>query len=162
MCTKKIVFLDFDGVLNHAKWFHAQAGLWNSGPIMRDEDHFDPRAVDRLNNLIDRTEAVVVVSSTWRLHLTVDELANLLQRVGFRGKVFGKTPELPTDRGLEIQAWLELHARPDPHFVILDDNADMAHLSAFLVQTSFAYGLQDEHVARAYAILMNDDGHLSK
>ncbi len=46
---KKYIFLDFDGVIN------------------TQNDKFDKKAVANLRRLLVRTDAKVVISSTWRL-----------------------------------------------------------------------------------------------
>ncbi len=105
----KVVFLDFDGVLNSYADLDAPrapgAGVFNLG------------AVERLNTIVARTGAQVVVSSTWRERYSLAGLQELLATSGFRGEVIGCTPvrakdparsEGPGDeRCREIQAWLE-------------------------------------------------------
>jgi len=61
---KSLVFLDFDGVLNHAAWLEKLflKGIDEWSPGMS----FDRECVARLNRIIDETGALVVVSSSWR------------------------------------------------------------------------------------------------
>ena len=61
---KKIIFLDFDGVLNTE---HYQNLLQYQGKPWQDEygAFFDPNAVKQLKRIIDATDADIVVESTW-------------------------------------------------------------------------------------------------
>ena len=66
---KKVVFLDFDGVMDTAYYDHMldsqglpQSDKW--GPV------FDPSNVNNLRRIIDETGADIVVSSTWKDYMT--------------------------------------------------------------------------------------------
>lgn len=148
----KVLFLDIDGVLtSHAYWRR------RPGIIVDRLHDLDREAVARLNTVLDRTGAMVVVSSTWRLHFNRVELQEMLTKSGFTGIVFSTTTrEHMKKRGLQIQAWLDnpRYANKESHryverFAIVDDDADMAHLLPHLVRTHMHGddgGLQDEHV----------------
>lgn len=147
----RIVFLDFDGVLNsHA--FVARRPIEEHGKHIG----LDPLAIERLNRLLREASAEVVVSSTWRHRRDCAQLQTVLTEKGFVGKVLGKTPRYLKNRGEEIQAWL--YDAPNygievESFVILDDDSDMAHLMDRLIKTTFDDGLLDEHVDRAVTML---------
>lgn len=147
-----LVFLDFDGVLNSERFYRVKPN-----GVMG----LDPEAVAILNTLIERTGAEVVVSSSWRIGDTVQGLTEKLVSVGFTGKVIGVTPDLfSRPRGEEIQAWLDAHPATHRRLVVIDDDADMVHLTRRLVQTRFATGLTAEDVDRAVEILesQNENG----
>lgn len=156
----KIIFLDIDGVLNSWAFWERKPipeGAYNHNdlPAMADA-MLDVEAVVRLNTLIERTGAVVVVSSTWRRLYGRTQLQEVLGLAGFKGIVIDKTPCLGGLRGHEIQDWLNYRAkrRADVEaFVIIDDDSDMAHLMPNLVQTTCATGLLDEHVEAAAKLL---------
>jgi hypothetical protein len=139
--TRRVVFLDIDGVL---------------APIRRWDRYgdLDPACIRVLNEIVARAGADVVVSSTWRYGKTTPELQEMLDAQGFTGRVLDKTPTgAPgTDRGDEIAAWLAEHAVSG--YVIIDDHADMGELRTHLVQTRPAHGLQAADAPRAIAILM--------
>ena len=66
----KIIFLDIDGVLNSDTWEKSKAfknGVYPS-------NSFDPFSVQLLNNIINETQAKVVLTSTWRLKFTLQEI----------------------------------------------------------------------------------------
>jgi hypothetical protein len=175
----KIIFADFDGVLNSHR-FMAEWKLRGEKGVVG----LDPKAVARLDRLCKEGEAMVVVSSTWRYNHGVGELKDLLREAGFTGIVRDRTPlreeivneklthmftksgvttsfdevkkkiVVVGERGGEIDAWLKNWPGDNiESFVILDDDADIApHLDRH-VQTDFADGLQDRHVEQALAIL---------
>jgi hypothetical protein len=157
----KVVFLDVDGVLNDRAWLHHETIVPVPDGTVKVEHYIDnpiaPYLVARLNEIVRRTGAFVVVSSTWRLGMSLKELDALLDKGGFKhpGTILGKTGTIGGDRGHEIQAWLDLHGAVE-RFVILDDDSDMAHLTPFLVLTPGEGGLQPAHVEAACAIL---NGH---
>ncbi len=134
---KKLVFLDMDGVITH----------------QGTDYQIDPLCVARLNTLIDRTGAEVVISSSWRLMFRPAIIAARLEHAGFRGKVVGQTPRLPGyNRGKEIETFLS-DVKDQICFVILDDVPDVDPLSSQLVLTDELIGLQDKDVERAVALL---------
>src|SRR5689334_1687229 len=108
----KVIFLDFDGVLNSLAFLRKEPG-----PL----DRLDPAAVARLSALAQRSGAKVVISSSWRLQRSLDDLRHLLRSLGFAGEVVGRTPDLTATvrvadssavRSMEIRAWLEACAPP--------------------------------------------------
>ena len=108
----KLLFLDFDGVLNSERFFRAQGNRYLP-------EQLDEGAVARLNAILARTGAKVIVSSTWRLGYSMEQLQVILARHGFSGEVVGVTPRLEdvdedgirvplhVPRGREIQTWLD-------------------------------------------------------
>lgn len=131
----KIVFLDFDGVLNSHLYF-------KSTPRGKElHDDIDPEAVARLNTLCTETGAKIVVSSTWRLGRPVDALQAILDARGFKGEVIGKTEDMrcgPNSdailRGNEVLQWIKAHPAEcgAPYwdfseYVILDDDSDFLY-----------------------------------
>lgn len=153
-----LLFLDIDGVLNHrgwlvsANWRHIQAGARGERFDLA-QAQIDPSRVALLNDICERTGCKVVISSTWRLAHPEARMVELLGNAGFKGEVIGYTPDLDTERGLEVAAWLRHNAGPDARFVILDDNADMGALLHRLVQTSFETGLDSSAVETSVELL---------
>ena len=57
-----LIFLDIDGVLNSDIWYRSQAaGTAQSNDLLQ---HLDPHAIGLLNQVIYKTNAKVVISST--------------------------------------------------------------------------------------------------
>ena len=154
------VFLDIDGVLNHFAFWKK---LREDGVEHRIH-MLCPVAMGRLNTLLVATGAKVVVSSTWRLGRTIEELQSVLEDSGFKGEVVGMTmvghpnraiaERLHRVRGDQIANWVAAHMEDGDRFVIFDDDSDMGPMLPWLVQTTPEIGLLDEHVEAARQILM--------
>lgn len=157
----KIIFLDFDGVLNSRLWFDKTKGN-------REHDSLDEVAVGFLNTLIKKTGAKVVVSSTWRLGHTVDELQEILNRSGFEGEVIDKTVDMRKGedgdcilRGNEILQWIKSHPEivqvgywDYKNYVIFDDDSDMLYWQRYnFIQTDPYVGLTPNNIYKAEKIL---------
>jgi len=87
----KVVLLDIDGVLNHS-------GCPLDCPCRKDprdmREDFLPELVGRLNTITDKTDAQIVVCSTWRVRQTIEELGAILSKAGVTAPVVDKTPWL--------------------------------------------------------------------
>ena len=149
----KVLFLDFDGVINSAKHFKSLPPERAASEVEYDDRSFDKVAIGRLNRIVKDTGCEVVVSSSWRLMYPLGKLCGILRRHGFCGRLLDATEDMPHGcRGDEIQRWLDEHPGVE-RFAIVDDNSDMGHLVGQLVQTQWEHGLQDEHVAALIAAL---------
>ena len=147
----KIIFLDVDGVLNSEEFFIMRPHTLEDKKKWTEESDFDQYAVKLLNKMTDATDAKIFVSSCWRVGRTVDELKDLLKRVGIAGEVIGKTKQLQTDRGFEIADWLENHEHDQ--FIIIDDEFDMEGFEGQFIHTGWKTGLTDFHVNKAIGML---------
>jgi len=153
----KVVFLDIDGVLNSQAHFRMRnAGRESRGePLVVDMSQWkieaiDPVAVRRLNRLHEATGCVYVLSSTWRILESLDDMQALLEHHGFTGRLIDKTThddlgDHTNQRGLQCAEWLSRHPEVTG-FVCIDDDSDFANMRGFLVRTRNATGLLDEHV----------------
>jgi hypothetical protein len=151
----RIVFLDFDGVLNSRALVERSATPYAPGIELLADD-----AVARVERLCVDAGASIVVSSTWRLTFDRAALQEMLRAKGLATTtILDITPMIPhkRGRGQEIQLWLDTAPRargfPVEGLVILDDEPDMLHLTPWLVLSSFETGLTDAHVALAMSVL---------
>lgn len=160
----KIIFLDFDGVLNNTTDTRQKQNdgkipvLDNSGievPTLMGRLGIDPEHVSVLNKIIDQTGAFVVISSSWRIiyKYSVPALQKALETSGFTGQVIGVTQNNGRIRGDQIKKWIEDHKDDVESFVILDDSNDMGLLINRLVHTSSSIGLKDSHIPKVLGIL---------
>jgi len=164
---KKLIFLDIDGVLNSDVYVSSDyyqqvtAGLSDAYIMMIAHHlHLDPNALALLNDLVDRSGAEVILSSTWRAKYSPEELTEMMQGRGARFKIAASIPILHgkvfssrIPRGKEIAAYLvSLEVQPDA-YVIIDDNDDMLSLKKFLVLTDKKFGLTINDVDKALKIL---------
>ena len=156
----KIIFLDIDGVLNNAddSDFHVHKG----GSYC-----YSPKCVENLNLILGTTDAKIVVSSTWRLGQSVEQLQCTILDMGIRGEVVGKTGSLShipgVLRGNEILAWIKGNSKQLGQeyydfnsYVILDDDSDMLLWQKDnFVKTDGYVGLTLDNAQTAIAILNN-------
>jgi hypothetical protein len=136
------LFLDIDGVLNCET---------TPGNLT---ERLDPVMIARLDEVVEATGAQVVISSAWRF-MGWQRVADLLKAAGMKhaDRIVDETPRLLSMiRGHEIGEWLAEHPEVT-QWAIVDDDKDMGNHINRLVQTSWRYGLQDEHAARLIAML---------
>lgn len=157
----RILFLDFDGVLNNGRNWGENALPCAVCARESGRCWFDSEAVRRTNVVLARTGAKIVVSSSWRLGRTIDELRELLYGHGITNESVIDSTQHPFElepgrwsrRGHEIARWVERCGVKVESFAIVDDDADMVHLTPRLVRTDFETGLLDEHVEQLCALL---------
>jgi len=162
----KLIFLDIDGVLNSDVYTESElykqatAGMSDAKiMLVAHHLHLDPDALNLLNDLVARSGAEVVLSSTWRIKYSPEEVTEMLKGRGGNFVVTASTPNLQRrmseyfTRGQEIAAYLNsLKERPEA-FVILDDRDDMEKLKNNLVLTNPKYGITISDVDKALKIL---------
>lgn len=117
----KVLFLDFDGVLNPHIYSNALRKMYAQTEGVaksRDQfgDYFAPWCVDELKNIIHFTGCDIVISSTWRVYCDVQYL---WKERRLPGRIVGQTP-LGGLRGDEVMSWCATNGIPDK-FAILDD-----------------------------------------
>lgn len=173
----KVIFLDIDGVLNTRKTFIDIHNEWEKTGIRRVE--IDEFRLVYLKRIIDETNALVVLSSTWRTFFKKEkgviipnynkgeQLQVLFKKYGI--EIFDITPiDKNRIRQNEIKSWLSNNEVES--FVIIDD--DSYDLKDFidkeLIKTSFTtkdemvkdmndtLGLCEVHIHQILAILNNE------
>ena len=156
----KIIFLDFDGVMDTAYYDHmlSKQGLPGNDPY---GTVFDPNCVHNLRRIIDNTGADIVVSSSWKHFMTYKEFLEMWDARGLPGFVTDVTPipDMRRNRGDEIDAWLN-ECNVECQYVIIDDldgsNFNEHQIPRLLVVNPF-FGL-DEDTAERAVILLNSNG----
>jgi hypothetical protein len=188
----RLLFLDIDGVLNSSKtlaihrcfpWPSSSRGadgreLLDEPPV-RDVQAFDHLAIKLVNLLCEKADAHIVLSSTWRMGLNVDQIQTMLTYAGLDGsRIIGRTSQAnPSQRGSQIARFLEdiggadtsKHLVETGHlvhdlwgkslsptsYVILDDDGDMTEeqKASHFVQTQFYEGLTLDNAVSAGIIL---------
>ena len=156
----KIIFLDIDGVLNNCYTEDA----FGSYVFVEDEKLL------LLKDLVDSTDAQIVLSSSWRkgwfYRENYPELENedvwlfeaLQSKLNENGiELYDYTEEIGV-RENEISLWLEKNKNKEiESYVILDDFDERefrAHINR-LIQTDMSEGLTENHVQEAISILNN-------
>lgn len=161
----KVIFLDNDGVIclsnnwgsrhkKQKKWGQRRMGQSPlSIPVEYRFDNFDKKAVQILNQILEETDAEIVVSSDWRLYATIEELGEYYTSHGIIKKPIGVTKKLgefdvPEDfqwsrqwdleqvRCFEIHQYLKEHPEIT-HWVSVDD--------LNMGKTGLYYSMEFEH-----------------
>ena len=151
---RRIIFLDFDGVLNTEYY---QGLLQFQGKQWQDQygAFFDPRAVRQLKRVIDTTGADIVVESSWK-YLGLEAMQELWRVRDLPGRVIDITPSLTDNasKGEGISAWLSEHATLDTPYVIIDDEYVVLDTQIpYFIWTNPYEGLTEDHADRAMLIL---------
>ena len=137
----KVIFLDFDGVLNTENNFSSTGD-------------FSKSACKNLNKLLeDSRELKIVISSSWR-HKGLKKVKEVLKGNGIDvSRVIDITDETDRDdRGHHIERFIADHPEIK-HYVILDDKADMDKILDHLVQINPVVGLTSKDIQKALEIL---------
>lgn len=156
----KVIFLDYDGVINRIDSPRYATPVKMVGEIMT---MAEPELVYRLNLLVDRTGAEIVLSSSWRHQ---HDWREALAASGLVKPLLDRTPryssptkyginEIDLCRGHNIQDWLDEHPEVT-RYAIIDDSADIlpSQMASFF-KTETAIGLTQEIADRIERHLMS-------
>lgn len=136
----KIIFLDYDGVITNRA---------------TDYESFDADCLEYLNQIIEKTDAkVVVISSKRMFYKDHYEAFEELKKSGFKGQVIDFTEDLRGFRSNEIKLYLEKHPEIKS-YLILDDMPDFYNEmfpGHFIVPNS-NLGLEKHHIDESIKIL---------
>ena len=114
----KVIFLDFDGVLNSLAYREKAEDYYN--------DFIDETRMPLLKELVDKTGALIVLTTTWRIYWnkevsTLDckaaKINNIFSKYGLQ--IYNKTANLNENRNFEILMFLSCNEVEN--YVILDD-----------------------------------------
>ena len=146
---ERIIFLDIDGVLNCQTFYTSQQHLDYKSAKKTLRKAVKTKAIERLDyyqgqicrerlgwlsDLCNELDIKVVISSTWRMGKTIEELQEIINYCGGSFEIIGKTERLGYERGIEISKWLQDNIKPETHgcfssdfysYVIIDDDSDM-------------------------------------
>lgn len=166
-----IVFLDFDGVLNHIN--------------CHSETNFLPEAIETLNQLYAWHPYEIVLCTTWRNSYLFQDLCTLLSKSGIKAPVIDKTPEytgpypsinftdcteqtlqqIPPNVGPNAEILSYIRRYQINHWVVLDD-APYQHplVQTHHVQTNSYFdeingGLRKTHLPQIQQILEREELH---
>lgn len=151
----KVLFLDIDGVVLSGQ------ELWRT----RNNRYLPPEKIALVKEVCDRTGAVIVVSSTWRMS---DDTEAQLRDAGLPLHDDWRTPfnremrgslYIADRRGGEIEQWLEQHPEGGAYAIVDDDDDMLGRQIDSFVQTPFETGIDREHVERLVAILKTSPNH---
>lgn len=144
----KTIFLDIDGVL----WTVGWSIYCNRKFEKRQYEEWDPICSSNLQWVLDEAKeqsvpVQIVISSMWRIGRDLTELKRIAEKSGIDpNAVVGVTPvfrgrEFDTERGHEIQAWMDKNNVLPEDIAIIDDDSDMVHLLPHLIKTDSHDGM---------------------
>lgn len=153
----KIIFLDVDGVLNY--WGFKELTPNKFLGISDD-------LVEKLKRIIEKTDAKIVLTSTWKDGISDDMKAidddgqYLLDKLWKSGiSIYSKTVDFHYDRGRGISNWLSNHTDVEK-YVVLDDICfkDFEEYGVInnVVITNEIYGITDDNVEQSVNILTEE------
>lgn len=133
----RVVFLDYDGVVNTPMWDESGEHCRFAFPQDNKVNNF--QCVQWVSEFCQKYGYDIVVSSTWRFDENYKEcLVNGGLRSGIN--IIGKTCDLPNQtRGDEIKKYLSEHPEITD-FLIFDDEADMGKLVDHLIECNANIG----------------------
>lgn len=147
-----IIFLDIDGVLVTGNYYIECRDKKENLKIEIDETsvyRFSPKTIKNLKQILEKTDAMIVISSSWRIGYPLSFFKNLFSEYGLSDRILDLIPFVNDNRGYEINTWLKRESskfasiNPD-HFIIIDDHDDMEQFEDRLVKTDFLEGLNDK------------------
>jgi hypothetical protein len=154
LSNKKIIFLDVDGVLATRQQMMSYSKTHN-GHCGPGECQIDYACVAILNEIVEKLDAFVVVSSTWRL-LPTDMFALMKVMSIACIPVVGMTPHMNSIHGrqADISEYMCANKISYNNILVIDDSdVDLQMYKRRLLRTNGSYGLQKEDVERAINIM---------
>ena len=156
----KVIFLDVDGVLNSKEFFKN-----NQNEVV------DRTNVKTIRNIIDKTGAIIVMSSGWKLwfdenmmpkHQYSQVLYDIFCEFGIG--FFDKTPDFSTEeiritktfshvKAEEIIAWLGEHKDVSRYAVLDDLDLRNEEINSHLVRANALVGITEENGKRVIDML---------
>ncbi len=150
----KIIFLDFDGVMDTAYY-----DLYLASKGLKETDEygilFDPKSVENLKRIIDTTKADIVVTSSWKYLMSYDKILEMWKARKLPGFVTDTTPNVSKHRGDEIDAWLDERMERCKYAILDDLDADNfnEHQLTHLITINPYTGIEEADAERAIRLL---------
>ena len=178
-----VIFLDIDGVLNGYNFWNLLGwdiiSKFKSNRLkswyreLTEPFGVHESKVKRLAKIVHKTDAEVVISSSWRSGLQSNNLSDSEKRLldlfdKYDIEIYDYTPILPSrKRENEIMAWLFRNPQVNKFIILDDENADLlCFIGKELIQTSSVSrsrmikgqwfentGLKNKHVRQAIRML---------
>lgn len=156
----KIIFLDVDGVINPHK--NIIKSYFEGKSTSSDGIIFDKDCLTNLKEIVDNTNAEIVLSSSWRKSgvrsPTINNLLKQLSEIGLY--IIDFTPiinDSNTIRGDEIDKYLKDKNYKIDSYIIIDDCNNMGKYNNRLVHTNGEEGLTKIDVDFAISLLNNKE-----
>lgn len=161
----RVIFLDFDGVLNHPGIYAEVERKYGLGPDklerwsqFSEAEWLDPALVARVGTLALECDAVIAVVSSWRQRHNRAALYGLLKQRGLPDGVLVARCEPSCSKGDAVRGFLRHWAMRGgvSSYVVIDDGPGELPDPGRLVKTSGAVGITPQDIERARRILLED------
>ena len=86
--NKPTIFLDIDGVLATTAQYYTNKKSWHP---MYACYRFDEKCVKVFNSIVEKTNPVIILSSDWKDHYTINQLNEIFEWNGVNAKISGVT-----------------------------------------------------------------------
>lgn len=159
--SKRVMFLDYDGVVNTPIWNEKGTKCRYNFPGDDSVNNF--QAVQWISEVCQKFHYDIVVTSTWRKSCNYKEcLINGGLRDGIN--ILGKTDDLwakyeDCTRGEEIARYIEEHPEIKFYLIVDDENDFRDDQQSHFIQTDGTTGFGMHEYYKAHEIYMKDIGH---
>ena len=146
----KVIFLDIDGVLATNKEYTTNRTKFREkyswAKELRVPYGWNKGCVEVFNEILDATNADIVISSDWRFHWDLDELDKIFKANGVKkSPIFGTiknkrkmSSDLEDDRVYQISEWVKFN-KPEKWVAI--DDMNLSDLGYNFIRTTDSKGL---------------------
>lgn len=156
----KVIFLDIDGVLNNTNYAQQKHIKY----FYRSEAYMDMSNVEQLRRIQSATGAKIVISSSWRRYMSLDEFMVMFAKIGVYNVIGMTNPDYKLTRGEQINEYVKKHDIRT--FVVLDDGLLIRRefdvvpkrVAKRFVRVSQLYGLTKEDADDAIRVLGGSRG----
>jgi len=107
MKTDPYIFLDIDGVLATSHQFYTNEKKWPEYGRYR----FDDKCVKVFNEILKKTDPIIILSSDWKLNYSINALNNIFEINKIEGFISDITPSLWGTRYLSYSELDECRAQ---------------------------------------------------
>ena len=148
--SNKVVFLDYDGVVNTPMWEKDGKRCRQGMPYDGAVNNF--QAVQWVSEFCQKYGYDIVVTSTWRMD---ENYAECLMRAGLRPgiHILGRTPIIHADydsRSKEIKAWLKQHPEVTEYLIFDDEGVPGFEDKLVKCDTYTGFGMREYLEAEKY------------
>ena len=162
----KIIFLDIDGVLATNKEFGMNRTKFQTKHAEAKEIHipypFNSGCVKIFNEILDETNAIIVLSSDWRFHWDLNDLDKIFKFNGVKKSPIAITSkikrklssELEDDRSYQIKNYVN-ETLPDVWVAI--DDLNLSSLGDNFIRTKNMEGLKQTGIKEKIIKILNND-----
>jgi hypothetical protein len=119
MNPNRYIFLDIDGVLATTMQFYSNPKKWN--PVYN-RYRFDEKCVKVFNQIIEKTNPIIILSSDWKEDFTLEKLNEIFAINGINCNIADKTPNFWNIKYFDHKTQLEICRADEIKSYVVDHN----------------------------------------